>query len=191
MLEFLALGSDPDAAREVAASLGATALLADSERAARAPFVTVVRAVTSDPGRLGPVATEGLYVIYRRQVKARPQLWAHHGPTPGVVAVFGLALRAGLSHQEGDQHWRDVHAPLALRHHVGMWDYAQCSVVQRLDGPDFDGFALCGFATENDLRHRFYDDDRGRAAIADDVASFADPDRSTRRVRCVEWDFRR
>lgn len=191
MLELLALGTDPEAARTVARELGGVALLAEPDPPDRdpPPFRSLVRAVTADPAVLTPVADVGLYLSFRRKVRSHPGLWTNSGPTPGVVAAFGLALRPELTRAEGDAHWRDVHAPLALRHHVGMWDYTQCSVVHRFAGPDFDGFALCGFATDHDLRHRFYDDDAGRAAIGADVASFSDPARSTRAVRCREWSF--
>lgn len=191
MLELLALGADPDAALDVAAATGGTALVAEPDGRERAPFASVVRAVVADPAALSAVSSVGLYLTFRRHVRAHPGLWTHAGPTPGVVATFGLALRPGLSHADGDRHWRDVHAPLALRHHVGMWDYVQCSVVHRFHGPELDGFALCGFPSDHDLRHRFYDDDDGKAAIRADVASFSDPDRSTRMVRCREWAFGR
>ena len=36
------------------------------------------------------------------------------------------------------------------------------------------GFALCGMASAEDLRHRFYSTDESRQTIARDVATFAD-----------------
>jgi hypothetical protein len=68
-----------------------------------------------------------------------------------------------------------------------MWDYTQCSVVATLSGTPYDGFALCGFASEEDLRERFFDGPEGQAAIRADVATFADMERSPRRVLMTEW----
>ena len=63
-------------------------------------------------------------------------------------------------------------------------------IVERFSGEDFDGIALCGFGSEDDLRLRFFDGPEGQQAIRDDVASFADTARSPRRVLCQEWTFR-
>ena len=64
------------------------------------------------------------------------------------------------------------------------------SIVERFSGEDYDGIALCGFGSEDDLRLRFFDGPEGQQAIRDDVASFADTSRSPRRVLCQEWTFR-
>ena len=42
---------------------------------------------------------------------------------------------------------------LALRIHIGMWAYTQCSIVERFSGEDYDGIAAAVrdlFATEPD-----------------------------------------
>ena len=91
-----------------------------------------------------------------------------------------------LTHLEADRHWRDRHAPLALRHHVAMTRYTQLSVVHRIHGPTWDGFALCGFDTLRDLRERFFSGSEGRVAIRRDIATFADTERSPRRLIAIE-----
>jgi uncharacterized protein (TIGR02118 family) len=91
-----------------------------------------------------------------------------------------------LTHRQADRHWRDVHAPLALEHHRAMSHYRQLSVVHRLHGPAWDGFALCGFDSLEDLEERFFATPEGRVAIREDVARFADVARSPRRVIVVE-----
>jgi uncharacterized protein (TIGR02118 family) len=102
-----------------------------------------------------------------------------------VTAVFPLLHHPDLTHQEADAHWRDIHAPLALRHHPGMWDYTQLSVIRTLEGPQIDGFALVAFDSLESMKTRFFGDDNDREVIYADVASFADS-KSPRRVVATE-----
>jgi uncharacterized protein (TIGR02118 family) len=189
--ELVALGTDSDAGRNLAADLGGVAYVADASERRDLPFRSLVRVATDDIARLAPAADLGTYLIYARQVASHPRDRPAGEPTPGVVAAFGLFRHPRLTHAEADAHWRDVHAPLALRHHPGMWDYVQCSVVHTFAGPSYDGFALCGFASDADLRDRFFDGPEGRAVILDDIGKFADTKASPRRVLATEWDFRR
>ena len=94
------------------------------------------------------------------------------GPTGGVVMWVLFGTRRSLGREASLAHWRDVHAPLAREHHVGMCRYVQHVVV---DGTDerVDAIAELHFASQADLDDRFYDSDDGRAAIAADVATFA------------------
>jgi uncharacterized protein (TIGR02118 family) len=152
--------------------------------------------VTDDAAALLAAADVGAFVVCRRVVKARatatPASAAGETRTalPGVIALYPMVRHPSLSHVEADRYWRDRHAPLALRHHVGMSHYTQLSVVHRLHGPDWDGFALCGFDSLEDLRDRFFDGPAGRVAIREDVARFADPTRSPRRLIVVEESYR-
>ncbi len=193
MLEFLALGSDPVAAKAVAQDLGGVAYLADAAVEAGGtqarPFASIVRVATADPSALGAAADIGSYLVYSRAMRRHPPQWSGPHPTPGLVAAFGMVRKQTLTHAQADTHWRDVHGPLALRIHIGMWDYTQCSVVHRFAGPDFDGVALCGFGSQADLRERFFDGPEGRQAIIDDIATFVDTEGSARRVLCQEWHF--
>ncbi len=91
--------------------------------------------------------------------------------------------------READAHWRDRHAPLALEHHAFMTHYTQLSVVHHIAGRELDGFALCGFASLDDLRNKFYTRDASRAVIADDVQRFADTRRSPRRLIVEEMRY--
>jgi len=68
-----------------------------------------------------------------------------------------------------------------------MWDYAQLSAVATIDGPEYDGFAICSFASMEDLRTKFFANEEGQKIIRDDVASFADMKRSPRRVLTTEY----
>ena len=161
------------AAREVAAGLGATLLADEREAHAHLPFRGLLVAVTDDLGPLQAVADVSLSIVCARLVKAGDY---------AVVGVFPMIRRPDLSHRQADDHWRDEHAPLALHHHAAMTHYTQLSVVQHLSGAEFDGFALCAFASEADLRERFFSYPDSPRIIADDVARFADTRRSPRRL---------
>ncbi|MEJ2089986.1 MAG: hypothetical protein P8Y69_16230, partial [Gammaproteobacteria bacterium] len=58
-----------------------------------------------------------------------------------------------------------------------------------LEGLALDGFALCGFDSELDLRNRFYSGPGSEEAIAADVRCFADLDNSPRRLVAIPHDF--
>ena len=62
------------------------------------------------------------------------RFWPDGEPTPGVTAAYGMLRKPDLTHEQADAHWRDTHAPLALRHHPGMWHYHQVSIDEVLDG---------------------------------------------------------
>lgn len=190
---FVALGSASDGnrarARDMAVRLGGDAYIVQDEHADRddLPYRTLVIASVEDPAELGGIDDIGLYRVHLRPQRTHPVTWAAGEATPGVVATFAMVRRPGLTHEQSDGHWRDIHAPLALHHHVGMWDYRQCSVDEVVRGPAYDGFALCGFASMEDLRERFYGFEDSRDVIGNDVASFADLKASPRSVRCTEY----
>ena len=186
MLELVVTGNDPDAASEVAANVNGVCYAADPDDRRDFPFRTLVRAMTDSPDALARAATIGTYLGFSRIIRERP-LGADPGAaSPGLTAIFPMVHHPDLTHMQGDNHWRDTHAPLALRHHPGMWDYTQLSVVATLNGPSYDGFALVSFASLEDLRERFFGDDHDRDVIRADVAKFADMQRSPRRVITTE-----
>jgi uncharacterized protein (TIGR02118 family) len=178
-LEYVVLGNDPDSASAVASEVGGVAYVDDRADARSLPFRTLVRAVTDRPALLDPAASLGRYLVCVRPKKVRPE---GADPASGVVQINAMVTNPGLTPDEADAHWRDVHAPLALKHHVGMSQYTQLSVVQVLDGPVYRGFALCEFDSMDDLRERFFDGPEGERVILADVATFADRDRSPRRL---------
>lgn len=191
VLEVVALGSDANRGREVAARLGGIAYGAPDDAPDIVAFRSLVRVVTDDLDALAPAADRGRYIVFRRVMRAETIERAVGQQIRGVVAIFGFYRHPSLSHSAADTHWRDVHAPLALRHHPGMCDYLQASVVAALEGPSYDGFAFCKFPSERDLRERFFDSKAGRQVILDDVAKFADRERSPRAVEADHWDFTR
>ncbi len=70
-----------------------------------------------------------------------------------------------------------------------MTHYTQLSVVANLSGLELDGFALCGFASVDDLRNRFYTSPESVNIIAEDVRQFADISRSPPRLIASEHRY--
>lgn len=172
MLELALASTDATATRSLASRLGGT-LYADERPVAGLPFQALATVTTDDLGAVAATADVGLYLVCHRLLKP-----GH----AGVVGLFPLIRRPTLTHAEADAHWRDVHAPLALEHHGYMTHYAQLSVMHTFSGMPYDGFALCGFASTEDLRERFYSGPDSRTVIAADVETFADTGRSPRRL---------
>jgi uncharacterized protein (TIGR02118 family) len=172
VLELAVASNDVDAARGLAERLGGT-LYSDERDVPGLPFRALSTVVTDDLESVSALADAGLYLVCRRVVKPG---------TAGVLGLFPLLRHPDLTHREADAHWRDVHAPLALKHHAYMTHYAQLSVVHTLSGAPLDGFALCGFESLEDLRERFFSGPDSRAVINEDVAKFADMKRSPRRL---------
>ena len=183
---FAAVGSNGAAALDAARAVGGAALVAVDRR--RQPAFSAL-VLGEDRDRLGVVADVGLYAVTVRRMRHQRRTWPAGTASPGVTAAYPMVRRPGLTHEQADAHWRDVHAPLALRHHPGMWHYHQISIDDVLAGPVWDGIALCAFASAQDLSERFFGDDHDRDVITADVARFSDVTGSPRRVRLVEWRF--
>ena len=183
---FAALGSRGPEAIEVARSIAGSAFVANEGQ--REPTFTSL-VIGEDRDAVAAVADVGLYRVQVRRMRHQRRFWAPGEPTPGVTAAFGMVRHPDLAHVDSDAHWRDVHAPLALRRHPGMWHYHQVSIDEVLEGRAFDGIALCAFASEQDLVERFFGGPEDQEVIRADVASFADMVASPRRVRMTEWRF--
>ncbi|MEC7916651.1 MAG: EthD domain-containing protein [Actinomycetota bacterium] len=188
MHELVAVGNDPEAAEEVARSLDGVCYIGDPNEQRELPFRALVRCVTDNPQNLAPAAGVGLYLGFSRVIRTRSTSSPTGVSSPGVTAIFPLLHHPDLTHEQADAHWRDVHAPLALRHHPGMCDYTQLSVVNTLSGPNIDGFALVSFESVESMKERFFGDDNDRDVIYRDVAAFANP-KSPRRVVATETIF--
>jgi uncharacterized protein (TIGR02118 family) len=111
----------------------------------------------------------------------RPLEWERTWPdgetAPGLKMVSFMRRTEGLTHQQFVRHWTEQHAPLALRHHVGLWNYTQ-NIVRRSytpGGGQIDGIAELHFRTRADFDERFFDSDDGRAVIMADVKRFMGP----------------
>ena len=161
------------AAEQLAAQIQGTMYADHRDDPSVLPFAALVTGVCDDPARISGYADAGLYVICERTIK------------PGSANIFGLfpmISNPALTHEQADAHWRDSHAPLALHHHAYMTEYLQLSVVHTINGPAYDGFALCGFDNIEDLKERFFSEPDSTQVIAEDVAKFADPAKTPRRL---------
>ena len=185
MLEIVAVGNDVEAAVSASQELGGVCYLADPNDERDLSFRTLVRCVTDSPQDLQAAAGYGMYIVFSRVIRERNAKANTGVPSPGVTAIFPLLHHPNFTHEQSDAHWRDTHAPLALQHHPGMWDYTQLSVTQTLSGPAIDGFALVSFESMNSMKERFFGDENDKDIIYRDVATFADPD-SPRRVVTTE-----
>lgn len=119
-------------------------------------------------------ADVGLYETSPRYLRRHLRRWELGAPTPGVGSIFLCPRRPGLTADEYHRLWELSHGPKALRHHVGMWDYEQVSIVARHHGPDIDGVAVVQWPNAEDLADRFFDSEDGALIIRDDAASFTD-----------------
>lgn len=115
--------------------------------------------------------------VWRVDVR-RPKAWDRTWPdgefAPGIKMVSFMQRADGLSHEQFARHWTERHSPLAVRHHLGLWNYTQ-NVVRRAYTPGggaIDGIAELHFRTRGDFVDRFFDSDRGRAVILEDVKRF-------------------
>lgn len=196
---IMALGDDREATLEIGRKLAESGVAASvSVHLAHAGwdrrFVSALRAegpIEALFEAVVPAGTHGVWETEFRRVKSYERTWPDGAESPGLGAVFGVWRNPRLSYDEFDAYWRDQHAPLALEHHVGMWDYTQCSFRRALVGhaTDYDGVAICQFPSLEDLEQRFFGSPEGQRAIGKDVVKFGDPNRLDR-VHMAEFVLR-
>ena len=173
IMQYAVTSNHPERLQAAAEALAGTIYIDPRENWQHLPFRALATVTTDEYGELEQLADVGLYVICRRTIKAGDA---------ASIGMFPMVRHGDLKHSESDAHWRDKHAPLALEHHCHMTHYTQLSVTNTLKGDEFDGFALCGFASEDDLRNRFFTTDASVKIIHDDVRSFANPKASPPRL---------
>ena len=100
--------------------------------------------------------------------------WDRGGET--VFRISFVRRADGMTREQFADHWTNVHAPLARKHHPVLVRYVQNIVVEKLtpDAPDVDGIAELGFRTMRDVHHRNYDSPAGAAIIRRDIQRFLD-----------------
>jgi len=182
MLELVGLGSDPDAAAEVARRLGGSAYANHPSEKDTRPYSSMIRVATDDIEAVTAVSDVALHVAFPRTIKPL----AGAAPEQRCIATFGMLANPAMTHRESDDHWRDNHGPLALRCHSAMCDYMQLSIVDTIAGQALDGIAMCAFPTRDDLSTRFFNDDAAKAEIIADVSKFASPKGSPARVVLIQ-----
>jgi hypothetical protein len=184
----VAVASDPAALRAVGEAVVAdgsavrAALHAPLDAASTATPAAVLRCV-GDTRRLvealSEIADLGLATIASRHLRRHRRVWELGQPTPGLGTVFFCHKRPDLTAEEFNRRWTTSHGPLALRHHMGMWDYDQVSILEVHHGDllaPVAGIAVVQWASHADLADRFFDGDEGAAAIRADAQSFTDLD---------------
>jgi uncharacterized protein (TIGR02118 family) len=122
------------------------------------------------------------------RVDERPQ-WDHGPPAEGVTRISFVCRRPGLTRREFADHWTNVHAPLARRHHPALWRYVQNVVLAPVTpgAPEVDGIAELGFRSIEDMSSRMYDSPEGAAIIRADVHRFIDPGAGWRVLTRPSW----
>jgi uncharacterized protein (TIGR02118 family) len=142
------------------------------------------QAVRADGASL--ISSVNLYHVREQVEREYARDWPAGQRSPGVKSIYLARRHDSMSPDQFARHWGETHAPLALKHHVGMWRYARNVVAAQLsEGAEaWDGFAELHFRTAQDLRERFYDSDEGRAIIAADVARFTSGGRA---LHCSEY----
>lgn len=121
---------------------------------------------------LAPHADVALHRTATRRLLRHRRTWEPGEPTPGITQLYLTRRRDGLCADDYHRYWEREHGPRALRHHLGMWDYAQVSVVGTERGEPVDGLAVTQWATVADLEQRFTDGPVGDAVIRHDAGRF-------------------
>jgi uncharacterized protein (TIGR02118 family) len=114
-----------------------------------------------------PPDAEAYRVEERRQ-------WDRGGET--VVRIAFVRRSPGLSREEFADHWTNVHAPLARKHHPTLVRYVQNIVIEPVTpgAPEVDGVAELGFRSLKDVHQRMYDSPAGAEIIRRDIQRFLD-----------------
>ena len=128
-----------------------------------------------DRGALYAIAREvNVWRVDPRTPKQWQRTWPDGTEAPGVKMVSFMRRAEGLTHEQFVRHWTENHAPLAVKHHVGLSNYTQ-NVVRRAytpGGAAIDGIAELHFPTRDAFTDEFFDTDEGRAVIMADVKRF-------------------
>lgn len=92
----------------------------------------------------------------------------------GVSHICRVGRTAGLTMEQFEEHWTQVHRPLAQTHHFGMELYVQNLARHAAGGTGsgIDGIAELRFRSAEALANEMYDSPEGLQAISTDVAKF-------------------
>lgn len=173
----MGLCTSAEAARTIGDARGGRVWQAHASQKPGAPYLAMFEIDTDDLDEAVAAADVSLHLAARRTIKPPTAT-----PADRVIASFGMIRHVNWSHRRADDHWRDVHGPLALECHRAMCDYEQLSVLHTFAGPQLDGMAMCAFASRDELSNRFFNDDAARRRVIADVSTFADTAASLPRV---------
>jgi uncharacterized protein (TIGR02118 family) len=181
-LKIAALFSDKAEAGKVAESNQSLMFEASADTTEHLPFAALVLGTSASLMDLKQQSDVNLYLVNERAILNQPLSILGQDMLPVSVGIFPMVANPDIGPEAADKHWHEQHAPLALEVHTAMTHYYQLSVMHRFSGEKWNGLALCCFASEDDLRSKFYSSAEGKQRIAEDVAKFADTKRSPRRV---------
>jgi hypothetical protein len=168
------------AAAEAARACGPTSLAVYLSADSGWSVVHVTGAAGELTSAVQPWADVALHETATRRILRHRRTWETGTATPGLTRLYLTHSRPGLSTSDYHRYWEREHAPRALRHHLGMWDYTQVSVIRTMHGPHVHGIALTGWYTAEDLADRFTDGTAGDLVIHADAATFTDLERLSR-----------
>ncbi len=120
----------------------------------------------------GSYADAACYKVEETLIKASP-VRGQQGQVPGIHMLHPLFFHDDLPRSALLRSWREIHADLAVRIHVGAESYGQMLVVDRLgEGAPYGGFSEFHFPSREALLSGYFESDRGRAEIRHDIRHF-------------------
>lgn len=142
-----------------------------------------------DAWRPREVARVDAWRVEEVRARSYERDWADGVASPGIVQLSLIRAAEGRSSKECSAHWRQVHRPLALRIHIGLWNYVQDHVVETLteSGGDVLGHAALHFRQASDLRDKLFDSAAGRREIFADIPNFMSLERSQVALMTERW----
>ncbi|HEY9036329.1 MAG TPA: EthD domain-containing protein [Pseudomonadales bacterium] len=107
-----------------------------------------------------------------------PQTTQPGKPAQGFKMIVRASRKAGVSKADFEKHYREVHAPLARKHHPAMIGYVQNFVRMPLmtESPDIDVITEMHFHDRADFKKHFYLNEKSAAITSADIALFMDLD---------------
>jgi uncharacterized protein (TIGR02118 family) len=105
--------------------------------------------------------------------------WPDGERSPGVKMIMPLRRAKGLTHEQFEGRWLNVHAPLALEHVPGIWRYVTNVVTEPLSpgAPEIDGIVEVHRRSAEDLKLRA-DPKSMEIIVADTNALLSPPSRN-------------
>jgi hypothetical protein len=144
---------------------------------------TAVSSLDDVAAHLAPLldpARSSLLEMQERKVIAYERGWELGTQTPGERVVTVVERKPGMTRQEFDRYWREVHTGVALSYTVAPWAYVQYLTTTSLlpGGIEPDGALVMHFRSGEERRSRYEDHPDDAARGAADAAAFMDMERT-------------
>lgn len=142
-----------------------------------------------DPWRPDDCARVDAWRVRELRAKRYARDWPDGTESPGVTQYSLMRPADGRTPDACSRHWREVHRPLALRIHVGLWNYVQDHVLETLTpaGGDVLGHAALHFRSHADLRDKLFDSEAGKREIFADIGNFMSLERTGVALMTERW----